>query len=336
MQRSGLRLPLRRRGLRPPFRRCRLRPPFRRRGLRPHRRHRPQLRLQRCNLLALEGQESNQLLDVAFDFGETKLELGVFATTRVHLLDREGKLVAESPDVGVFLSSRRVHGRFRRYDLDPAARLRFGVARRRHGRRGGGSRRRAHAFAILRPRRVLTLQLGDRRLPIVRPELVPARNAQDHACLERVDVPDGECLGIRLQERQHHALDADGIVGPDTGRDRPQRVGHPDGSIAGAAGSGRRGGCTGPGLPFRLRRGPAARGRTARAGGGRSETQPVPPYRAPARPTDLDEERQGRLADRLIRADVDVGASAVLLDDGELEGLENRQPRDPGELELGR
>ena len=60
-----------------------------------------------------------------------------------------------------------------------------------------------------------------------------------------------------------------------------------------------------------------------------------PPYRAPARPIDLDEERQGRLGDRFIRADVNVAAPAVLLDNGELEELENRQPRDPGELELG-
>ena len=64
--------------------------------------------------------------------------------------------------------------------------------------------------------------------------------------------------------------------------------------------------------------------------------QLVPAYRAPARPVDLDQERQGRLGDRFIRLDVNVAASVVLADDGELEELENLQPRDPGELELGR
>ena len=189
-----------------------------------------------------------------------------------------------------------------------------------------------------RPRRMLAPNLRERRFHVVRPDLLPSRDAQDRACAQRVDVRDDECFRIRLQNRQHHALDADGVVGPESGRDRPQRFRRPDRSVFGPARSrrrcGRGGGSAGPGR-LRRRRRRKAPTRTG-AAGGRSESQLVPSHRAPARPVDVDEERQGRLDDRFVRTYVDETGPATPVDDGELEAIEMFQPGYPGKLELGR
>ena len=269
-----------------------------------------------------------QLLDAALGFGETPPELAALAATRVHLPPCAGELLAQLLDVGIFFPSRDILG---------GVRLPPGGARRR--RRGGGSRCRGAPLTMPYPRRMLAPNLRERSFHIVRPDLLPSRDAQDRACAQRVDVRDDECFRIRLQNRQHHALDADGGVGPEPGRDRPQRLRRPDRSVSGPARSrrrcGRGGGSAGPGRRLRRRRRRKAPTRTG-AAGGRSEAQLVPSHRAPARPVDVDEERQGRLDDRFIRTYVNEAGSTTPVDDGELEAIEMFQPDYPGELELGR
>ena len=187
----------------------------------------PQLRLQGRDLVVLQLDEPVQLLDALLGFDEAGRDLFVLETLRIRSLHREGELVAQRRDIRVFFQYGGIRRRSRRHDLEPAARLRSGIGRRWGRRRRGGSgdggwssgngsgrsgrgasRGGTQIFAMLLPRQVLASHLGDRR-PVIKPDLVPSRNAQDHTRVQPVDVPEVEPLRIRLDERQHHALDAD-------------------------------------------------------------------------------------------------------------------------------
>ena len=184
---------------------------------------------------------------------------------------------------------------------------------------------------------MLALHLGDGRMQFVRPDLVPARNAQGRARSERVHVPDGKCFRIGLQNRQHHALGADGRVGPQRRCDRPECFRLPDRSVRGPARSRLRDGCGRRRIGLGLRRRLRATGRARGGGSGRRrEVQLVPSHGATARPVHVDEERKRRLDDRFGRPHVDVAAALALRDHRELEKAEMLQPRHPGELELSR
>ena len=312
-----------------------------------------------------------QLIDLLLGVREAQHEILVLATLRIRFLDCQSELVAQCLGVGAGAPLLDARGRVGRDDLDSTTRRRLGAGGRWLGCRGGsdgngrsdGNDRSGRSDgsggsdgsgnprtrAVFLPLRVLASNLGERPL-IVTADVSRIRDAQDHARLQRVDVSVDERVRIRLQDCQHHALYADRPIRSQSQCDRPERLGPPDRTVRGLAvrsnGLGRlrsrfRDGrpCIGwlrslrPRLAHRRYTGGCPGGSAGRHGG---KSQVVPPDDSPARPFDVDEKRQGRFDDWLVRRHPNVAASIVLNDDLEFEELEVAWPRKTGELELRR